>query len=104
MRNVITKWEEYDRDDLNMIPTMIANGFTPEFCYGDKRVGRTTPENPPHNTVKFIKGNLHVWKCYKNSIELWHTAELIDGYYCNLIPVNDLTDLLANHVYLYYDK
>lgn len=93
MKIAITNWTECGRDDLNMIPMMIAKGFIPEFSYGDKRAERTIPENPPHDSVSFVKGNLHVWKCYKNSVEYWQTAELIDGYYSNHKPVDNLADL-----------
>jgi len=93
MKTAITNWTEFERDDLNMIPTMVANGFTPEFNYSDKNTGRTTPQNPPLDAVKFVKGNLYVWKCYKNTGGFWQTAELIDGQYSNHKPVDNLNDL-----------
>jgi len=88
-----TKWEQCEREDLNMIPTMIAKGFTPEFNPRDKRAERTVPENCPHDAVSFVKGDLHVWRAYKQGFSYWMTAKLIDGYYCKHEPVKELTDL-----------
>lgn len=91
-----TKWEECERIDLNMIPTMIANGFTPEFTAPDKRGGRIIPENCPHDAVAFVKGNLHVWRIYKEIDGMnyeWMTSELIEGYYTNHKPIQDLKEM-----------
>lgn len=92
-----TKWEECQREDLNMIPKMIANGFTPEFSHKDRKAERLIPENCPCDAVTFFKGDLHVWNCIhkKGNIEYeWMTANLVDGYYTNHKPVKSLEILL----------
>lgn len=99
----ITKWEDCEREDLNMIPTMIKNGFTPDFSYRDRMHKRTSIEHIPSDAVGFVKGNLHVWKIYNYSkTELktpasmgynWMTSELIDGYYTNHKPIEELKKL-----------
>lgn len=80
------------REDLDMIPTMKANGFEVIVNPMDILYKRETPNHP----VGFVKGTLHVWKCRKpNNLEThWMTADLIDGYYCNHKPVNELKDLI----------
>ena len=91
-----TKWEDCERVDLNIIPTMIAKGFIVEFNPKDKRAGRIVPENCPHDAVSFVKGNLHIWRIYKEIEGMsynWMTSELIDGYYTNHVPIDDLKDL-----------
>lgn len=92
-----TKWEECQREDLNMIPQMQAKGFTVEFSSADKRGGRTVPENAPADAVSFVKGNLHIWKVYKEQDGMmyeWMTSELIDGYYTNHKPIQELKEIL----------
>jgi hypothetical protein len=76
------------REDLAMITTMKANGFDVVVSPMDILYKRETPNHP----VAFVKGTLHVWKCKTH----WMTADLIDGYYCNHKPVNELTDLLIS--------
>jgi hypothetical protein len=83
----IEKWLECPRDDLNIIPHMIKNGFDVHMDDRDKRNERTTPDNVPHNCVSFAKGNLHIWKFYENMTngynQKWQTAFIIDGYFRN---------------------
>lgn len=83
--------EQTGREDIDMMPTMMANGFMPKYHYMDVLYKR----EKPHHPIIFIKGTLHVWMCKKNSEELhWMTADVIDGYYRNHKPVNELKDLL----------
>ena len=92
-----TKWEECEREDLNMIPKMVANGFVPEFSYKDRMHKRTTVEMIPTDAVSFVKGNLHVWKIYEYKDGMnyeWMTSELIDGYYTNHKPIDKLEEIL----------
>ncbi len=92
----IKKWEDCQRDDLNMIPIMIANGFTPIFSYADRRAERTTYENCPHHAVGFGKADFHVWKVYPFALagsHCWMTADLICGSYQNHKTIKELHDL-----------
>lgn len=97
MRNIM-KWEDCGRDDLNMIPTMIKNGFTVEFTHEDIRWGRTVEGNFPHGNVTFSKGNQHVWKAYQSNNGLksyWITAELVGDRYVNHKEMDNLSDLFV---------
>lgn len=93
-----TKWEECGREDLNMIPQMEANGFKVEFSYKDKMHKRTSIENVPHDAVSFVKGNFHVWRIYKEQDGMpyhWMTSELVDGFYTNHKPIQELKEILS---------
>lgn len=98
---MITQWEDAGRTDLNMIPTMIEAGFTPDFNHKDKSAGRITPENCPCYPVSFSKGNLYTWKTIKETdggaFERWIVAELIDGRFCNHRMLNNLSELFENN-------
>lgn len=94
MEQNIAKWEDCGRDDLNIIPTMIKNGFTPVFSHKDKMHNRTSFENCPHDAVSFVKGTLNVWKIYGKEDFSWQTADLIDGYYVNHKPLKEISELV----------
>lgn len=90
----IKRWEDCAREDLNMIPKMIAAGWQPVFDYRDMRHGRLTPDNPPHDGVGFRNGIVHAWKGYKGGFSHWVVADLIEGHYCNHRQVSDLNELI----------
>ena len=75
----MANWTDHPREDLHMLPEMLNRGWTADFHYTDKRNNRTTPDNVPHNTVRFIKGIIHIWLCSHG----WQVAELIDKKYQN---------------------
>lgn len=93
------KWEDCPREDLNMIPQMIAKGYTPEFKQSDKQYERITPENVPHNAVSFVKDNLHLWKGYswKTGTSYWIYAELIKGSFENHKDISTLNEFLSKY-------
>lgn len=84
-----SSFADMSREDLSHIAFMQGLGFEVDFHHLDKRYERTVPENPPHNAVSFIKGNFHVWFTGK----FWQTAKLIDGYYCDHKPIENLKDI-----------
>ena len=92
-----TKWEECDRDDLKVIPKMVAMGFDVKFSSDDLKHNRTTIDNIPHNAVGFIKGDKHVWKLYnyqENDIDFyWMTAKVVNDAYVNLIPLKNIFNI-----------
>ncbi len=94
----IQRWEDCGRDDLAMIPKMIAAGWEPIFDYRDHRNGWITPQKIPHETVSFTKGIVHAWKGYKRTNEgifsHWNVADLIDGHYHHHRQVNSLDELI----------
>lgn len=47
------------------------------FSDTDNMFRRTSPDNIPHDAIKFHKDTIHVWKCYDG----WQIAELVDGSY-----------------------
>jgi hypothetical protein len=96
MSKVITRWEDCPREDLRMIPQMVAAGFTPEFSYKDKRAERTEPTNCPHDGVSFVKGDLHAWGVidHHKDRSAWMTADLINGSYINHHSVDTLQDVI----------
>lgn len=55
--NDALSWEQCEREDLKNINAMLAHGWTVEFTAADIRGERTTPENPPADTVSFTKGS-----------------------------------------------
>lgn len=75
----MANWTDYSREDLKMIPEMMKHGWMPDFHENDVRYKRTTPDNIPHNSIRFIKGQIHIWLCKDG----WQVAELIDGQYLN---------------------
>jgi hypothetical protein len=77
------KWEDCPREDLNMIPTMEAAGWTPRFNQRDQMCDRTSPESVPHDAVSFKKEKTYVWMAVHNKRIDWRTADLIDGYFKN---------------------
>lgn len=93
----VNDWSGFIRDDLKMIPTMEANGFTVTFHDQDRLHKRTTPENVPNHEVGFKKGTLNIWKIIDRSrdIMVWQTADLIDGYYRNHTPYDTLEEIIA---------
>lgn len=86
-------WIKCSRDDLSGIPFMIENGYTPKFSDMDKRYKRINHISIPHDSVGFIKNNIHVWKLckfvekensrFRDVVTYWKTAELIDGLFSN---------------------
>lgn len=83
------KWEDCPREDLNMIPRMKAAGYVPEFKYNDRSVGRTTPDNVPHDAVVFFepRKNQYVYQVYSRKDDgvysCWRVAEVDNGNYVN---------------------
>lgn len=63
-----TKWEECERDDLNMISKMIAAGWTPKVSNSDKFHGRDAVNfdlaTIPHDPVEFEKSPYRIRKGY----------------------------------------
>lgn len=50
-------WERCEREDLKHMRAMAAHGWAVEFTATDIRHSRTTPSNPPHESVTFTKGD-----------------------------------------------
>lgn len=92
-------WLDYKREDLRLIPAMIAKGWEPQFDNSDKEIGRTVPTNPPHYPVSFKKGGKHVVKNRKqfqyqpDKGGYWHgTEKLVNGEtkYTLYLTLNDV--------------
>lgn len=92
-------WLKCGRDDLNMIPKMVANGFTVLFDDRDIRAKRITPANAPSNCVAFSKGNFHTWKNYKSIPDNSKFGRAIVGYWITAIVVDNR---YRNHMNFYY--
>lgn len=69
---------------------MEAAGWEVEFAPNDIRNNRTNFDKVPHDTVSFIKGDIHVWLTEK----AWRIAKLVDGYYANHRSQPDLQTIL----------
>lgn len=91
-----TTFADMPREDLNQIPFMESNGWTRLLSRQDTRWGRTTPENPPHDSVSFKRANVTAWCCRLG----WQTARLIDNRYQEHQPFNTLLEV----VQYYADK
>lgn len=56
-------WLDFpQREDLKLIPVMIAKGWEPVFDNADKEIAQVTPDNPPQYFVSFKKGSKTVVK------------------------------------------
>lgn len=93
-------WIDFpQREDLRLIPAMIAKGWEPDFSFADKALGRTTPAKPPLYFVSFRKGNKYV---YKNGALLsvnrnpghWHGTEKLPDGETKFTIYNSLNDVL----------
>lgn len=71
------QWSDFTRNDLNIIPIMLKNGWEVIFNEKDILCNRTTIENVPHNGVSFKKDNIHVWEIRNG----WRVAKLANGYF-----------------------
>lgn len=93
----IHDWSGFVRDDLRMIPTMEANGFTVIFHSQDRLYKRTTPERVPAHGVEFAKNDLHAWQIIDRNrdISVWQTAELIKGSFYNHKAFDTLEEVIA---------
>lgn len=79
METVITRWEDSPREDLNMLPEMITQGWQVMFHDNDILHKRITLENPPAHSITFHKGINRIWQCREG----WQTAQLICGSFVN---------------------
>lgn len=92
------KWEDCHREDLYMIPVMIAAGWTPEFSNTDKRYDRITPDYVPGDNVKFnkeVKSTWHQidWKTHEYH---WNVADQIKGKSYHTRTYKSLNEALKN--------
>ena len=78
-------WNKFQREDLNSIPQMEDMGFAVVFHENDKRNGRISPQNYPHNAVSFKRetDGLVIWMIIRGTKIAWQTAFLKNGSYCD---------------------
>lgn len=91
-------WENFKRDDLNIIPYAADHGWTPSFNHSDRTWNRITPDNVPHNDVTFNKNNKRLWCYVKRTDEgffvKWRVAEIVGIAYTNHRDYDSIKDAI----------
>jgi len=90
--------EEFQREDLKMIPKAIEVGWTPLFSHSDILNHRNSIDNFPQDSISFKKENKVTWSSINTTTHKskWNVADLIESKYWNHRSYDTLEKVFKN--------